>query len=39
MRVLLIDNHPLFSAGMGAALARLAPDIELQTADTLDAGL
>ncbi|HEX3776057.1 MAG TPA: response regulator transcription factor [Polyangiaceae bacterium] len=38
-RVLLVDDHPLFHEGLASAFARLAPELSIVSADSVDAGL
>jgi DNA-binding NarL/FixJ family response regulator len=37
--VLLVDDHPLFHEGLASAFSRLAPDLSIVSADSVDAGL
>jgi DNA-binding NarL/FixJ family response regulator len=37
--VLLVDDHPLFHEGLASAFARLAPDLGIVSADSVEAGL
>src|SRR5258708_6706441 len=37
--VLLVDDHPLFHEGLSSAFARLAPDLSIVSADSVQAGL
>jgi DNA-binding NarL/FixJ family response regulator len=37
--VLLVDDHPLFHEGLASAFARLAPDLSIVSADSVQAGL
>ncbi|HWZ92668.1 MAG TPA: response regulator transcription factor [Polyangiaceae bacterium] len=37
--VLLVDDHPLFHEGLRSAFARLAPDLSIVSADSVQAGL
>jgi DNA-binding NarL/FixJ family response regulator len=38
-QVLLVDDHPLFHEGLASAFARLAPDLSILSADSVEAGL
>lgn len=38
-RVLLIDDHPLFHEGLASAFARLAPDLSIVSAESVQSGL
>ncbi len=37
--VLLVDDHPLFHEGLASAFARLAPDLRIVSAESVQAGL
>ena len=37
--ILLVDDHPLFHEGLASAFARLAPDLSIVSADSVQAGL
>jgi DNA-binding NarL/FixJ family response regulator len=37
--LLLVDDHPLFHEGLASVFARLAPDLSIVSADSVDAGL
>lgn len=39
MKLLLVDDHPLFCVGFAHALAQALPTAQVRTAPTLDAGL
>lgn len=38
-QVLLVDDHPLFHEGLASAFSRLAPELSIVSADSVDAGL
>ncbi len=38
-QVLLVDDHPLFHEGLASAFSRLAPDLGIVSADSVEAGL
>lgn len=37
--ILLVDDHPLFHEGLASALSRLAPDLQIVSAESAEAGL
>lgn len=37
--ILLVDDHPLFHEGLASAFGRLAPDLQIVSADSAEAGL
>jgi len=38
-QVLLVDDHPLFHEGLASAFSRLAPELSIVSADSVEAGL